>query len=135
MPSFISLENVWQILESGGGGLFDPDPWAAPKRPILNRLKSSTKHFTKAATERGPNGWWEKPVCKYGQILGKSLWKTLYISLFSFYLLHLFLLLLPNCIPYGTEVHLGLQISDTSKYKINWQFSTCFNFHVYFLRH
>ena len=38
MPSFIIVRYVWQVL--GRGGFLPPShPWAAPKKPILNRVK------------------------------------------------------------------------------------------------
>ena len=40
VPSFINVGYVWQILERDG--LFAPtlpDPWVAPRKPILNRVK------------------------------------------------------------------------------------------------
>ena len=41
VPSFITVGYLWQIL--GRGALFapPPHPWAAPKMPILNRVKNS----------------------------------------------------------------------------------------------
>ena len=38
MPSFIIVRYVRQILERGGQK-DPPNPWAAPKKPILNRVK------------------------------------------------------------------------------------------------
>ena len=44
VPSFIIVGYVWQIL---GRGIFEPPPplhpWAAPKSPTLNRVKSCSK--------------------------------------------------------------------------------------------
>ena len=37
VPSFIILRYLWQIL--GRGPFWPPHPWAAPKMPILNRVK------------------------------------------------------------------------------------------------
>ena len=37
VPSFIKVGYVWQILERGA--FLAPHQWAAPKRPILNRVK------------------------------------------------------------------------------------------------
>ena len=38
VPIFIIVGYLWQIL--GREGLFAPHPWAAPKMPILNRVKN-----------------------------------------------------------------------------------------------
>ena len=38
MPSFFIVGYVWQVL--GRRDLFVPHPWAAPKRPMLNRVTS-----------------------------------------------------------------------------------------------
>ena len=64
----------------------------------------------------------------YDQILEKSLRKSLYSGLFSFCLVLLF------C---GRSYFhfFCLRQTDASKYKINWQLSSCFNFHVYFPQH
>ena len=65
---------------------------------------------------------------------------SLYSGLYSFYLVLLFLILLLNCIPYGTEAYLGLpqnlRWSSFSQKLMttSWQFSTYFNFHVYFFQ-
>ena len=40
MPSFINVGYVWQILERGAF-LAPSHSWAAPKRPILNRIKNT----------------------------------------------------------------------------------------------
>ena len=50
-PSFIIVEYVWQILGRGGGPfwLTHPNPWAAPKKPFLNRVKCE-KMLTSIAT-------------------------------------------------------------------------------------
>ena len=40
VPSFIILGYVWQIL--GRGAFLSPHPWAAPKTPILNRVKTNS---------------------------------------------------------------------------------------------
>ena len=39
MPSFIIAVYVWQILGRGGPKR-PPQPWAAPKKPILDRIKN-----------------------------------------------------------------------------------------------
>ena len=41
MPSFIIEGYVWQILGRGEGPFCPPHLWAAPKNPILNRVKSA----------------------------------------------------------------------------------------------
>ena len=40
MPSFIIAGYVWQILGRGGPKRPPPQPWAAPKKPILDRIKN-----------------------------------------------------------------------------------------------
>ena len=43
VPSFTIAGYAWQILEKGG--LFGtPHPWAAPKKPILNRVIAKMKN-------------------------------------------------------------------------------------------
>ena len=51
MPSFIIVGYVWQIL--GRGTFLPPYPWAALKKPILNRVKQRYQFvFPKIS-----NGW------------------------------------------------------------------------------
>ena len=40
VPSFITVEYLWQILGRGGELSATPLPWAAPKKPILNRVNA-----------------------------------------------------------------------------------------------
>ena len=46
MPSFIIVAYVWQILKRMGLLPLPPalHPWAAPKKPILNRVKKRLQH-------------------------------------------------------------------------------------------
>ena len=50
LPSFIIVRYVWQIIGRRRRGLFGAplprQPWAAPKRPVLNRVNGScSKNF------------------------------------------------------------------------------------------
>ena len=102
--------------------------------------KSSTKYFTEHPPREIHIADGKKSVWRYGRILRKKGCEklSLYSGLHSFYLVLLFLIMLLNCIPYGTEAYLGLPqilIRSSLWQKLmasSWQFSICFNFHVYF---
>ena len=49
MPSFIKLGYVWQILDKGGF-FASPNPWAAPKRLIQNKVNITNLATTTALT-------------------------------------------------------------------------------------
>ena len=80
---------------------------------IMKELKVAPNTLRKQprmepATEKDPHSWWEKTCLNTWSNSRKKAVKNFLYTVYSFYLVLLFLLLLLNCTPYGTETYLRL---------------------------